>query len=137
MARLTYRKFITRQMLRNEPDTLFVFGDNAQRRGLGGQAKEMRGEPNAVGIPTKIYPSMHKAAFFSDDDFDFIRPILNMEFERLRYHAGAIVWPEDGIGTGLADLPTRAPKIWRYIEAGRRALENRSLPAPHNLEKVE
>jgi len=46
-------KHITRQMLRAEPGTLWVFGDNLQRKGLGGQAKEMRGEPNAIGIPTK------------------------------------------------------------------------------------
>ncbi|KKL05458.1 hypothetical protein LCGC14_2605850, partial [marine sediment metagenome] len=55
---IEYRDHITRQMLRDEPDTLFVFGDNMQRRGLGGQAFAMRGEPNAVGIPTKIFPSM-------------------------------------------------------------------------------
>jgi redox-sensitive bicupin YhaK (pirin superfamily) len=29
---------------------LFVFGDNLRRTGFGGQAAEMRGEPNAVGI---------------------------------------------------------------------------------------
>lgn len=131
MRKLTYRKHITRQMLRDEPDTLFVFGDNSERRGLGGQAKEMRGEPNAVGIPTKMYPTMHARAFFTNDDFEYIVPVLNMEFDRLRSHAGPIVWPEDGIGTGLADLAHRAPRIWAYIESGRQALEQSDASPPN------
>jgi hypothetical protein len=36
-------KFITSEMLRSERATLFVFGDNMTERGLGGQAREMRG----------------------------------------------------------------------------------------------
>lgn len=67
---IEYRKFITRQMLRDEPEKLFVFGDNFGRVGFGGQAKEMRGEPNAVGVLTKRFPSMVHAAFLTDDDYD-------------------------------------------------------------------
>ena len=44
---------ITREFVRNHPDFIFVFGDNLAKKGLGGQAREMRGEPNAVGIATK------------------------------------------------------------------------------------
>ena len=117
MSRLSYRKHITRQMLRAEPDTLFVFGDNMEHRGLGGQAKEMRGEPNAVGIPTKWSPHRSSSAYFTDSDFLIAKPGGDDELYRLRRHPGPIVWPEDGIGTGLAELPQRAPKIWAYIEA--------------------
>jgi hypothetical protein len=46
-------KHITREMVRADPSTVFVFGDNMARNGLAGQAKEMRGEPNAIGVPTK------------------------------------------------------------------------------------
>ncbi len=59
---------ITRQMVREHPDRLFVFGDNLARVGYGGQAREMRDEPNAVGIPTKKLPTMTEGAFFSDAD---------------------------------------------------------------------
>lgn len=51
-----YLAWITRDMLRKEPEARFVFGDNAYRKGFGGQAKEMRGEPNALGVATKWYP---------------------------------------------------------------------------------
>jgi len=35
---IEYRKLITRPMLQQAPETLFVFGDNMLRKGLGGQA---------------------------------------------------------------------------------------------------
>lgn len=117
-----YEKRITRDMLRAAPDTLFVFGDNMIARGLGGQAKEMRGEPNAVGIPTKMLPGMGYADFFRDEDFERAKPKIDAAFVRLFAHAaggGKIVWPADGVGTGLAELPKRAPKIWKLIEENR------------------
>lgn len=123
---LTRVKHITRAMLRAEPDTLFVFGDNMQRRGLGGQAREMRGEPNAVGIPTKRAPSMLFDAFFDDSDLPKALPEIEAAFRRLREHAmtgGKIVWPADGIGTGMAELAKRAPLIWKLIELHRELLE--------------
>ena len=49
-------RFITREYVRANPDKIFLFGDNLEQRGLGGQAAAMRGEPNAVGIPTKKRP---------------------------------------------------------------------------------
>ena len=116
---MRFEKHITRQMLKNSPDTLFVFGDNMLEQGLGGQAKEMRGESNAVGIPTKYAPGMREADFFINDDLKKAKPVIDERFTRLKQHAekgGDIVWPEDGIGTGLAELEKRAPKIWAYIE---------------------
>lgn len=121
-----YVKHINRDMLRADPGTLFVFGDNMIERGLGGQAKEMRGEPNAVGIPTKMLPGMGYADFFRDEDYDRAKPKIEAAFLRLHKHAasgGKIVWPADGIGTGLAQLPKRAPKIWKLIEDNRLALD--------------
>lgn len=121
-------KYITRQVLIERYDALFVFGDNMLGRGMGGQAKEMRGEPNAVGIPTKMAPGMANKDFFTDADFDRAKPKIDAAFNRLFAHADngkTVVWPADGIGTGLAQLPTRAPKIWAYIEANRAELERR------------
>jgi len=121
-----YRKFISREMLKSEPDTLFVFGDNMARKGFGGQAKEMRGEPNAVGIPTKKTPSDAPNAFFSDADFLDAKKMIDEGIERLISHlenSGNVVWPADGIGTGFAALPERAPAIWKYLEGCRTRLE--------------
>ena len=112
---LEFRKHITRQMLRNEPDTLFVFGDNLARVGLGGQAREMRGEPNAVGIPTKRYPSNNQDSFFRDEQFDIWVFETGPDILRLLLHEDLIVWPEAGIGTGRARLETSSPRIYKAL----------------------
>lgn len=119
---------ITREMVRAEPETLWVFGDNLMRAGYGGQAKEMRGEPNAVGIPTKLAPRMDARAFLSDDDgvrYEF-NLAAGLAFERLAQHletGGTVVFPSDGIGTGLADLERRAPRIWASLQRAIARLE--------------
>ena len=130
-TRVEYRKRITRDQLRAAPDALFVFGDNFSRRGLGGQAAEMRDEPNAVGIPTKRYPSNEDYAFLQDHHYvDWIEESAP-DWMRLFLHEGPIVWPADGIGTGLADLPRRAPVIFRAIKRLEAALAHgRPLPTP-------
>ncbi len=120
---IEYRAHITRAMLRAEPEKLFVFGDNMHRKGLGGQAKEMRGEPNAVGIPTKVYPGMDNGAFFTNSDLSVFVNHAVLDYLRLARHPGVIIWPADGIGTGLAQLEKRAPKIWHWIENCRQTLE--------------
>lgn len=111
--------FITRDQVRARRNAVFMFGDNMQRKGYGGQAKHMRGEPNAVGVPTKWAPNMRPESFFSDDDFAEVRPSIDAAFNRIRQELAQgldVVIPIDGVGTGLADLPRRAPCIHRYIE---------------------
>ncbi|MBK6589930.1 MAG: hypothetical protein IPG22_16715 [Acidobacteria bacterium] len=55
--RVLTMKWITRAFVREHRDRIFLYGDNLTRRGFGGQAAAMRGEPNVVGIPTKKLPS--------------------------------------------------------------------------------
>lgn len=124
---LIYQKHITRDDLRANPDRLYVFGDNVQRKGLRGQAAAMRGEPNARGIATKWRPSLDQTAFFTDDLFNEICRILTNDLIPVAKHlhaGGTVVWPEDGIGTGLSQLPIRAPRVWRILEETRLALES-------------
>jgi hypothetical protein len=126
---MRYERHITRKMLIDNPKILYVFGDNMIHQGYGGQAREMRGEPNAVGIPTKKYPGIKKSDYFSDDDFDEARVEIDKIFSRLAkfvFAGGQVVWPFDSIGTGLADLPNKSPKIWKYLESKREALEKLS-----------
>lgn len=120
---IEYRKLILRSDLRNERNKLFVFGDNLLRRGFGGQAKEMRGEPNAVGIVTKKAPSMDSGSFFTDNDFALFISETLIALEKLYKFKGTIIWPADDIGTGLAQLKTRAPMIWNKIQKVKRDLE--------------
>ena len=119
---------ITRAMVQANPQTLFVFGDNMDRSGRGGQAREMRGEPNAVGVPTKWYPGRDSKAYFSDEDLRNwkVWKAVHEAFEKMRAalkEGRDVVIPADGLGTGLADLPTRAPKFHAALEAAIASLE--------------
>lgn len=121
---IVYQKWITRSDLRNNPDKVYVFGDNVARIGLGGQAKEMRGEPNAFGFPTKWRPLMSYDAFFNDS-----QPDARAEVSKAICYVGAlvarygktVVVPSDGLGTGLSRLPEVAPQlyatIWRSFDS--------------------
>jgi len=110
------RANITRDMVRAEPDTLFVFGDNDRRTGLGGQAAAMRGEPNSVGVRTKAAPHMGENAFWSDATFEANKAKIDEDFAKIEAHKGKVVIPADGLGTGRAELATRAPKTLAYLQ---------------------
>jgi hypothetical protein len=119
---------ITRAMVQANPDTLYAFGDNMERRGSGGQAKEMRGEPNAIGVPTKWAPYSRPDAYFTDADRlnrDVWHAIRDA-FDQMRGALASgrnVVIPADGIGTGLVQLPARAPRMHAMIEAAIASLE--------------
>lgn len=113
-------------MVQTQPATLFVFGDNLKRKGFGGQAACMRDEPNAVGLPTKAQPDNLKDSFFCDLDLSRVKLISHPDMERLRTHlkkGGVVIWPQDGIGTGLARLEEKAPKVFKFYEDFRKELE--------------
>lgn len=119
---------ITRALVQADRDTVFVFGDNMEGRGFGGQAKAMRGEQNTIGVPTKWAPERTPSAYFTDTDAmnRDVWHAIHDAFERIRAALAAgrnVVIPADGLGTGLAELPTRAPKIHAMIQATIEGLE--------------
>lgn len=121
-------KWITRSIVRANPDKIFLFGDNYERRGMGGQAKEMRGEPNAYGISTKSRPDNQEGAFLCDDNLRFHAARMYAEFEGLKQKIKdggytAVVIPADGLGTGLARLNECAPKTFAYLQTKLYELE--------------
>jgi len=122
-------KSITRRYVRANRDKLFLFGDNLERRGYGGQAAAMRGEPNAVGIPTKKKPSIGPVAFFTDAEFEQNKAAIDRAFatiaEAVTDSSRAIVIPSDGLGTGRAELQKRAPKTFAYLQKRLGELEGR------------
>ena len=106
--------WITRQDLRDNPNTQYIFGDNLDKKGYGGQAKEMRGEPNAIGIPTKKKPSKKDDAYFTDEEFEANVKAIDMAINKIDTTKDMIL-PEKGIGTDLADTANKAPKTWNYL----------------------
>lgn len=125
---LLFQHRIYREDLCRNRHVLYVFGDNLIRKGMGGQAAHMRGEPNAVGVATKRTPGMHETDFFADDPVavDAQTRVIDEDMKPLFEHlvrGGIVVWPSDGIGTGLSELPTRAPATYAYIEQKLIALQ--------------
>lgn len=123
-------KLYTPELLRQNPDKIYVFGDNMKRYGKGGQAV-IRDEPNAFGVATKRHPSMDDWAFFSDKDDEFECVINDLRDLYTLSKTYTVVFPEAGIGTGLADMEKRSFAIWSkmcqilkdyfgYINGGKR-----------------
>jgi hypothetical protein len=118
--------WVSRDDVKQHRDRIYVFGDNMERVGMGGQAASMRGEPNTIGVPTKWRPSMADDAFYSDDDLERVIPAISQEFKKLQDHIASgrtVVIPAGGLGTGLSSLQQRAPRVLEYIEGWIEALE--------------
>ena len=121
MKVIIFKGYWTVSDVQNNKKYLFIFGDNDIEKGKKGQAI-IRDEDNAIGIPTKKIPSYSKEAYYYDKDYDdnkykidfAINKILNIARNG---HFDGIVLPEDGIGTGLANLNLNAPKTLEYINA--------------------
>ena len=97
--------------LRNNPNKIYIFGDNTEGWGKGGQAI-VRDEPNAFGISTKDSPTQ----FMSDDNFEANKAKIDADIAAIKTDGRPIVFPEDGIGTGRADLQNKAPRTWAYLQ---------------------
>lgn len=115
---IKYQKFITRQDCRNNPNVIYVFGDNDQREGYGGQAKEMRGWVNTVGIRVKKSPSGIFGAYYTDKEYVENIMKIDEDIDKIVSYLEegiTVVIPSDGIGTGLAKLQQKAPKTFNYL----------------------
>ena len=111
--------------VRNNRHKLFVYGDNNFKIGKGGQAI-IRDEGNTIGIPTKKIPNDDSKSFYTDNEFD------DNEFDDNKYKIDCainkllkkfmkdqykiLVFPENGLGTGLSKLEEKAPKTFEYLE---------------------
>lgn len=133
-------KWITREFVREHPDWVFVFGDNEERVGLGGQAKAMRGEPNAIGVATKKAAGHRPQDYWYDSDYNRQIDVVTKDFipvMKALVQERTVVFPKDGIGTGLAKLKENAPNTLQYIELFVRILEQYSASTSGGLENVE
>lgn len=123
---LLVQTWITRQDLKDNPDRIYVFGDNDKRVGVGGQAKEMRGEPNAVGVRTKKAPTYNPQDYYTDADLEENCRKIDEDMSILQEHlrqGKTVVWPEAGVGTGIANLHENAPDTLAHIQHWLRRLE--------------
>lgn len=131
----------TRALIKANPSVLFAFGDNLARVGYGGQAAEARGCLNSIGIPTKISPTQYIFDEDVENDVARFRDPIIQAFVILRKHLRAgetIVWPKDGVGTGLARLPITAPRLHAAIEGVKeRVFSEAALIQHQTLNQIE
>lgn len=111
---------ITRDDCRRNPRVVYIFGDNLLRKGYGGQARSMRDEDNAVGIVTKRKPDNKPGSFFTEEDLEEFKPLVDADLALLKKKivelgATTIVISSAGIGTGLSGLEKRAPSLFNYL----------------------
>lgn len=114
---IEYRTWITREDVQRERDKIFLFGDNVMRVGMGGQARFMRGEPNSRGVATKLAPGESDSCYFDDHNplhRDVIEADLNM-VDLFLEKGKTVVVATAGLGTGLSELPSRAPGLHNLI----------------------
>jgi hypothetical protein len=101
----------------SNPKKLYVFGDNTFRKGTGGQAK-IRNCDNSFGICTKWAPNTNESAYFIDtincleiverDIYELIKISKTNEYEE-------IIFPWDGLGSGLSKMPQKCPLLYRRM----------------------
>lgn len=111
---IEYQKIYSYDEVLANPEKVYVFGDNLDKSGCGGQAV-IRYCHNAFGVPTKRYPSMHEGAFFKDKECERNHVLTAL---RELYTIGKnrrLVFPVDGIGTGRARMKEKSPLIYHEM----------------------
>ncbi len=110
----------TAEDVKNSADKVFLFGDNIEDAKTGYRPKStqavIRGEENAIGIPTKKNRGTSAASYFTDADFNEFKAGVDSAIAKAKESGKTIVLPEKGIGTGAAQLQKRAPKCFQYLQ---------------------
>ena len=108
----------TEEIVKANPNKLFVFGDNMLRYGKGGQAI-IRDLPNTLGIVTKKSIGTDNASYFSDADDEMdamlqdIRKLWLISRCNVFTH---IVFPSKGLGTGRARMKSKSPMLYKMMK---------------------
>ena len=116
---LMFQYRIYRTDLHTNRNVWYCFGDNDERVGYGGQAAEVRGEHNSLGVRTKKGPSHRDVDYYNDDELAENMAKIGEDFQVIETKLAdgdIVVFPSDGFGTGLSELPERAPQTFRYVE---------------------
>ena len=109
-------EFYTKRLLDDNPDKIFVYGDNLARKGCGGQAV-IRYSKNAFGFSTKRFPSRSIEAYYTDTEpFKVYEQVerLTQDVKELKKLSEdyVVVFPAGGLGTGLSFLQHKSPRFF-------------------------
>jgi hypothetical protein len=115
---------ITRREVRSNPDKTYVFEDDLLRMCWDRQARAMRGEPNAVGVPVRVSPI--SGGRLADTDRVRWRRVAIPALDYLCQLVDVgrtVVLPSNPIGTSIANLERDAPSIWAELNESMCFLE--------------
>ena len=101
--------------VKSNPDKIYVFGNNVNDTGKKGQAI-IRDNENAFGIVTKMKPATDKSAYFYDTKLEANKKAIDIDIQEIKEDGRTVVFPKDGLGTGLAKLKEKAPKTYNYLK---------------------
>lgn len=105
-----YPDHITEQYLDDNPNIIFVFGDNLERRGSGGAAR-LRNHRNIYGFITKKAPTWNLNDYYTPEDY---KERFFLECDKLKKEAKKNkdkTYLVSKVGAGLANKF----KIWEKI----------------------
>ena len=112
-----YHGYWNEYYVNTHPYAAFIFGDNFMKAGKGGQAM-IRFCNNAYGIPTKKMPNNSFNAFMTDRELSINKEFIKMACNKIianSFQYKYIYLPEDGLGTGLANLKNTAPMTFMFL----------------------
>ena len=157
-----FRGDLTSPKDRPEMDAIYVFGDNLLKLGKKGQSEirdltDRWDRKTAFGIPTKKKPATDVDSYFNFTEKDFeegknaidsaINEIVKVAKEQAKpiyipwsdtpLTVGRREYPDGrwNLGTGLAELDKRAPKLFNYLQDRLDSLVSQESPVklPDNI----
>lgn len=93
---------IDRAYLFDNPDHIFVFGDNTVRKGKGGAAA-LRDMPNTHGFITKKFPSNKSESFYTVEEYKDVFDVELINLERAIKADPSKTFIMSKVGAGLAN----------------------------------
>ena len=110
------KEWYTVEQCKNNPNNLYIFGDNTLRIGKAGQAI-IRDCKNSFGIATKINPGM-KINDFMKDDIQSLKIIKQdiLGLIKISKSYNNIIFPYSGLGRGLSDMPNKCPLLYEILK---------------------
>ena len=131
------KKFYNRQEVAENTDKVYLFGDNIKDATDAANGNPhvpvktqavIRGLDNAIGIPTKRNREHYADSYFgnTDGDFNLFKKGVDEAIAKARQaiaEGKQVIIPAEGIGTGAAQLQTKAPRLYEYLQNELNKLE--------------
>jgi hypothetical protein len=98
---------------------VFVYGKSETGKSNVGLAAILQDQKHAFGITVRKSPRLSPSSFFTDDEYERNKEIINHDLEFLKRvaYGRKIMFPSSGIGSGQDMMNITAPKTFAYLSA--------------------